>query len=252
MRRILITILSAVVILALGALPALAGHNNQIPPHVAAGVFVGAATTGSISAPVGPACGIWPIIGPGPGVCDGVSTNWRLDIIAGAGGHYSPPGSGENPLAPTIDPILGIETDGAPNGFAVQVGTLGTTGIAGTLHYGTAGYGAWCGYSSGHGGVGPLTLTANVANVDPNLPATPNPYTIGLSDVGWEQSAATVIVFTGHVTSSSDSAVTHGTVGGVVSAIPPNPVLGGGSCLNGDAQTFTVVGVASAAWQDGA
>lgn len=100
----------------------------------------------------------------------------------------------------------------------------------GSLNNGLAG-GAWCGASGGSGGSGGAALGAD---------------TFTLTGVNWIQSAATVIPFSGTATENAAPGST-GVLAGAVSAVPPNPVTGGGSCLGGTGSTFIIVGVGAIA-----
>jgi hypothetical protein len=99
---------------------------------------------------------------------------------------------------------------------------------SGSLHVGIVnqlGGGAFCGASGGSDGTGTVKVGA----------------TVSIRDVGWIQSAATVIVFSGDTVNASGNV--SGGLAGVVSAIPPVPgVVGAGSCLSGTATGFTIVG----------
>jgi hypothetical protein len=97
-------------------------------------------------------------------------------------------------------------------------GTIGTNGLGGPFATG-----AFCGGSGG-------TLTG--ALIDPAG------QTVNFS--GTFTTVASLVVFVGSATKGAQS----GPIVSVADAIPPNPVLGGGSCLDGNATAFTVVGVA--------
>lgn len=235
MRRILVAVLSSIAMVALSAVPGAA--NTQVS-HEAAGVFTGNAQLGGgLYSPVSndPACTGSAL----PPVCPGGAANWSFNGN-GHGIHYQP------------------NTGGGPYGgvgpLTVAVGGQPTAIVS----YGTNGYGAWCGYSGGTGGEGNLYLDEAVRAVNP-LPAGLNVSTqdIHVRAVGWHQSAGTLIPFHGIVdlantdTFGSRTPATvaaHGTIDGVVSAIP---TPGAGSCLNGTAANFTIVGAAVASWHDG-
>ena len=85
--------------------------------------------------------------------------------------------------------------------------------------------GAYCGASGGSDGSGTITIGSTH---------------IALSNIGWKQSAATLIPLT-----NANGTILGANFVGLVSAIPPFPVIGvPGSCLNGTARDFTIVGAA--------
>lgn len=258
MKRGFLVVLSVGMVLALSVLPVNA-HITQVPPHVAVAVFTGAAGVAApgVNAPVSQNCGT-PV-----GVCaSGVAPGtWTFAIAAlpgtppgtpgGVGGHYAPP-----PGSTGAGGIL-VGGNTLPGGAQVVAGTFATPapGIVGDLVWGTGGYGAWCGYSGGNDGAGAIafaplagaTLSPPAAGLGVGAAATVN-----VTEVGWVQSAGTVIPFNGLVIGGTNPAY-HGTIHGLVSAIPPNSVTGGaGSCvLAGPSATgFTIVGLAAAIWQD--
>lgn len=146
----------------------------------------------------------------------------------------------------TVTPALGAPVIGTPqNGgwslsnagalpnIGVGAATTGAAGaavinVAGSLGAGLVapfGNGALCGLSGGDAGVGTIEIAGDVVDVH---------------SVGWDQSAATIIVFDGKATDGDGS---EGDLIGAVSAIPPVPgVIGAGSCAGGTATQFTVVG----------
>lgn len=130
---------------------------------------------------------------------------------------------------------------GLPN-LGLGAATTGHVGAAtinatGALHVGLVnvfGPGAFCGLSGGSDGTGSIGIDGSSVNI---------------RDVGWFQSAATVIAFTGDTTfvdgHDPNNPVTRvgGALVGVVSAIPPiEGVVGTGACSDGTATQFTVVG----------
>ena len=146
-------------------------------------------------------------------------------------GLSAPPGPGQNGTwsLSNVGPL--------PNA-GVGVSTTGDAGAAtitanGSLHVGIVnvfGPGALCGLSGGSNGSGSITIGASTVNID---------------DVGWAQSAATVIAFSGDTVDGAGSVV--GGLAGVVSAVPPIPgVIGAGSCAAGTATQFTVIGAGAA------
>lgn len=245
MNRSLLVVLSAIALVALSLGPAAA--NTQIP-HVAAGAFVGTAVLERPGAPAGEE-GLYSPVSPncGAALCPPRNATWSFGINNGQGGHYQPPvGSGAR--IGVGNPQSGSRLNGTVDGGTVTSGPdlsrvdplLPDTGLIG----------AYCGASSGNGGSGTLTLTEDVTvNVNPPL-IDDNTVSIHVTGVGWAQSAATLIVYDGTV-DASNGAAAHGTIVGVVSAIPPLPGSGQ-SCLDGTATTFTIVGTATAEWHDGA
>lgn len=152
------------------------------------------------------------------------ATSWGTAVFTGtasAGPLAAPPGpssAGE-----------GWAFNGTGHGHGmwngVPVGPDFAAAVTGVLNNGLLG-GAWCGASGGAGGSGYATI---------------GHATWTLSDVGWVQSAGSVIPYTGTASETGQS----GVIFGGVSAIPPNPVTGGGSCVSGTATTFIVVGHAT-------
>jgi hypothetical protein len=137
-------------------------------------------------------------------------------------------------------PIVGAPVQGTWSftGTGVGVTTAGpaiddaaSTNAAGSLGGGFLtpfGNGALCGLSGGSGGTGNVKVG----------------FSLGLADVGWRQSAATIIFFEGLTTSAANgTGSVVGEIDGIVSAIPPIPgVIGAGSCTSGTATSFTIVG----------
>ena len=120
-------------------------------------------------------------------------------------------------------------------GLALDPPALGaaTGAVGGRLRSGKLVEGAFCGASGGTGGTGGVTITGIQDPVGGTA-------TIALNNVGWLQSAGTVILFT------DNDGKLPALVVGVVSAIPANPVTGGtGSCLAGTGQDFTIIGLAA-------
>lgn len=117
-------------------------------------------------------------------------------------------------------------------GLALDPIALGAAagGVGGTLRSGKLVEGAFCGASGGTGGTGGVTID-NAVGED---------VTLGLANIGWLQSAGTVILFT------DNDGKLPALVVGIVSALPPSPVSGTGSCLAGTAQDFTIIGLATA------
>ncbi|HVM39845.1 MAG TPA: hypothetical protein VM618_03575 [Acidimicrobiia bacterium] len=109
------------------------------------------------------------------------------------------------------------------------VGTLsaGASGDLGASH--TLNVGAYCGISGGKNGLGSASVTDAVGGHSVNA---------SLSEVGWNTSAASLIVFDGE---ALDEDGDEGDLVGLVSAIP-DPTAG--SCRDGTAETFVVVGAA--------
>lgn len=98
-----------------------------------------------------------------------------------------------------------------------------TLAAGGSLGAGVALGGAWCEWSSGlgtaHSSVSPFGSLPTHVHVS-----------FGMQ---WTTSAGSMLVVT---------ALPLGSGAALVQLVPPNPVLGGGSCLFGSATTFTVVG----------
>lgn len=131
---------------------------------------------------------------------------------------------------------------GAKVGTGASAGLFSTSVSGGTLTDGLLG-GAWCGASGGKDGSGSAKVTA----ASPPLVDLET----SVSNVGWVQSAGSLIVFTGTATEVAPGTTSSSTPGlvGVVTALPLPENLGpppsGNSCLNGSAKTFTVVGAAA-------
>ena len=132
-------------------------------------------------------------------------------------------------LASTVG--VGVSTN---NGGAPVVGTA-TLNVAGTLKAGAVqevlasnvaplsylSSGGYCGLSGGFGGTGAIVLTG--------IPSGGG--TVNVTNVGWVQSLASLIVFQG------DTAAGRNYLAGVVTALPTT-----GSCASGTATGFTVIG----------
>lgn len=255
MKRSLFVLLSAA-LLAVSSVVPVSAHMTQVPPHVAIVAFTGTAIVApALYSPISndPGCagtlgvGVCPSGQPARGA-------WTFGITLGVGGHYAPPGF--NTTSTVVDPLLNIETDGNPlAGGAQVVAGMFTTPVAvtGDLDWGIGGYGPWCGYSSGNDGAGTVAFIP-LAGVTFQPPAAGlgvgAAVAAPLDEVGWIQSAATLIQFNGLVDGGPPGGV-HGTIHGVVTALPPVPgVIGAGGCLAGNATVFTIVGGAVAIWQD--
>lgn len=202
--------MTRVALVSTAALSLVAGATPTQAYTTGAGVvaFLGTATV----APGLSTPGVPALLG-GLGGPDGT---WTLATITAAGAAVAEP------------PLPGLPTP------YVGAATIGATGA---LHVGLVhvfGPGAFCGLSGGSDGVGAIVIDGS--------PVVP------IRDVGWLQSAATVIVYTGDTTFNDNGAVrVGGALAGVVTAIPPIPnVIGTGSCLAGTATQFTVVGVGEA------
>lgn len=128
----------------------------------------------------------------------------------------------------TIGTGVGVTTGGdvgLATGGVVTKGAL-VEGDVQDLVGGPIGGGAFCGASGGRNGGGGADDKISIGGSD--LP---------LANVGWRQSVATLIVFT-----NNQGNVNGASIIGAVSAIPPTPVSGTGSCLSGSATSFTIVG----------
>lgn len=137
-------------------------------------------------------------------------------------------------FAPTFGPAV---ADGTWALVALGVGASSSDGVgnasisaSGRYHVGIVnafGHGAYCGLSGGSDGTGTVTFGAT---------------TVNLLDVGWSQSAGSVIVFTGDTRGPDSTGEVTGGLAGVVVA------QGGAPCVGAGATSFTVVGAAVATW----
>lgn len=210
MRKIRLLTLGVLGAVALALMPA----PQAGAATTAAAAFVGKATLtgGSLQSPVSP-------LSCGASLCPGdPGTGWELDILTGvaAGASTTP-----NPAGGTID------------------GTIS----GGTLNDGLANVGPWCGASGGSGGSGTMTVTQPAAG-------TTGVDTLNVTSANWAQSAGTLIVGLGAVDDDDADGAQDSTLFFAVSAVPPNPGTNGqgltaGSCLDGDATGFLVVGAAA-------
>jgi hypothetical protein len=214
----------------------------QMSPATAAGagvgVFTGTANIGTSSTGFG-----YPI-GQTPN-CDALETGLPVGVCEGEVGTWSLTASGAGLGVESSDPDAAavglLDITGTGTASSVLDGRLDstTTGIDPDLKIG-----AWCGLSGGHhDGTGSVTVNALVptpgqaastAGADGKIVTT-------YDGVGWFSSAATVIVFENLLTRNGNTPI----VAGVVSAIPPAPVVSTASCLNKTARTFTVVGASA-------
>lgn len=229
MKRAFLARCSALAIVALWAGQAVA--QQTVPLHAASGAFQGEATVGAgLRTPTAPDC---ISVDPVAVLCgDPGSTSWTFDVVTGTAIHYEPD----------------TETETDPGPFVSGGGALSGSVIGTTVTAGAVPIGPYCGASGGAGGVGSITLIQPAATT---IPAGPPSLTLGVADVSWAQSAATIIVYSGRVTSETQRGITRateGTIAGVVSAIP---IGGEGSCLDpaSGATVFTIVGTAEAEWE---
>ena len=218
----------------------------QAPPANAltlgSGVFIGKATVTPALAAPGVNTTLPTTTGPA-GVLNGKTGGWTLTVA--------------NDLT-VIPPLIGVGvavSDGATTVAGPTLAVTVTGALGGVAGNAIPGLGAWCGLSGGWGGAGTV-------NVGPELALTTGAPGIGtaVDNVGWATSAATLIVATNAATlvptaspgtpgTVTTPTLTVQTVGdplllAVVSAIPPIPTVTPGSCTNGTAADFTVVGAA--------
>lgn len=126
------------------------------------------------------------------------------------------------------------------NGVVVspQQCTIGASGTLGAVSGLPAPY---CGISRGSGGTGKVTASGTWVQAGPPPSVSSATQEYGLSNVGWAASAGGLIVFTGTATKTTSPGFgQNGPLVGAVVAVPT-----GGSCLGGDATSFTIVGGAT-------
>jgi hypothetical protein len=122
----------------------------------------------------------------------------------------------------TIDTGVGATTGGQVGTATGGITTPGTLTAGEVLNAGPFAGGGFCGASGGVNGSGAIAIGSD---------------TLPLNTIGWNQSAASLLVFT-----NNNGDVAGASIVGAVSAIPPTPVSGTGSCLSGTATKFTIVG----------
>jgi hypothetical protein len=161
------------------------------------------------------------------------------DAVVGAGLQYPVVGAPDNgSWSLTIVDGVGANTE-------LNVGKPGGSVGGGQVHTGLVnvfGQGAYCGASGGSDGKGEITLTDQ-------LGVNPGTDTVDVADVGWVQSAATIIVYTGDtvVDYTAATLTREGALVGAVTAIPPNAATGGSGGCNPPqtAANFEVIGVSA-------